>query len=79
MIAKTHVSEVGKGFDEADVVDVEVVELDTKRGRQVRICTPHADDIQLHLVKGRLEVRYFSEKGTPIRHTVGCQTDEIPF
>jgi hypothetical protein len=79
MIAKTYVSEVGKGLDEVDTIDVEVVELDTKRGRQVRICTPYADDIQLHLVKGKLQVRYFSEKGTPIRHTVGLQTDEIPF
>lgn len=88
MIAKAIVSD-----KDGDSQAIEIVELDTKQGRQLRICSPFADDIQIRLKGGQLQVRYFTGSGTPIlkdvgkqtlkgklvNHDVGNQEDEIPF
>ena len=88
MIAKAIVSDKS-----GDSQAIEIVELDTNEGRQVRICSPFADDVQLRLKNGQLQIRYFTGSGTPIlkdvgsqkfkgrpvNHDVGNQEDEIPF
>lgn len=78
---------------DGDIQNVEVIELETNQGRQLRICFQYADDVQIRLKNGQVHVRYFTgsatpmlkpvgkkdNNGKPVSHDVGTQEDEIPF
>ena len=69
MNARTFVSNV-----EGDVQRIEITELETSLGREVRIMFEDGrmDDVRISLSKdGRVHIRFFAKGGKPVAYVVG--------